>query len=99
MLVLTVKEDGFSIILANRGIRNQQEAAENQPELTCVITRRKRLPDPAQPNSHQLPHNQPSLEVLQSRSGDCARDVCREQISMETRPRQSPAQAMLLLDW
>lgn len=34
MLVLTVKEDVLSIILANRGIRKQQEAAKNQPELT-----------------------------------------------------------------
>lgn len=96
MLVLTIKEDVLSIIVANRGIGNQQEAAENQHEFT---TRRKRLPDPAQPNSHQLPHSRPSLELAQSRSGDCARDTCKEQISVDTRPRQSPAQAMLLLDW
>lgn len=83
MLVLTVKGDDLSIMLANTCIRNQQAAADNQPELTCIIIGRQRWSDPEQPNL--LPHNQPSPKLSQSRSGDSATDVHREQISRDTR--------------
>lgn len=44
MLVLTIKKDDLSIILANMGFKNQYIAAENQPE--CIYIGRQTLNSP-----------------------------------------------------
>lgn len=79
-VALTVKEDDLSRILANMAIRAQEGAAENQsgPEQSNLL----RSPSAGSPIS----------ELSQTKSGDFALDVCREQISGDTRLCQNPAQ-------
>jgi len=99
MLAFIENGDDLSIILANLGTGNQQEAAKNQLELACIAVGRQRLPDPEQPDvmlspaatcppsSHLCIDHRPEAET--------ATDACGEQIPGDTRPRQSPAQRLV----